>query len=73
MYVVLSLKVDVPNSAAYLNWTPTFEQYVVRCGSKNRHQKGICSKEGDWTMCSKYDTILGSIENIIARGPCMTI
>ena len=43
--MVLSLKVDVPNSAAYLNWTPTFEQYVVRCGSKNRHQKGICLME----------------------------
>ena len=37
MYLYLSLKVDLPNSATYLNWTPTFERYVVRCGSKNRY------------------------------------
>ena len=29
-----SLKIDMPKSIPYLNWTPTFEWYAVRCGFK---------------------------------------
>ena len=36
--------VNVPNSITYLNWTPIFDWCVVRCESKNRHQKDMCSK-----------------------------
>ena len=28
-----------PNSVSYYNWTPAFEWCLVRCGSKNGHQK----------------------------------
>ena len=38
-------KVDEPNTVAYLNWTPIFEWCVVRCGSKNRCQKDMFSKD----------------------------
>ena len=31
-------KVDVPNLVIDLIWTPVFEWYVVKCGSKNRYQ-----------------------------------
>ena len=31
---MIESKVDVPNTITYLNWTPTFEWYVVRCGSR---------------------------------------
>jgi hypothetical protein len=34
-------------------WTPIFEWCVVRCGSKNAHQKCIMFRR-DWTTCSKY-------------------
>ena len=29
----------------YLNQTPTFEWYVVRYGSQDGHQKGMCYKK----------------------------
>ena len=35
------IKVDVPKSNIALIWTPIFEGYVVRCGSKNGNQEGI--------------------------------
>ena len=38
----LRIKVHVPNSVTYLNWTPILEWYVVRCGSKSRYQKDMC-------------------------------
>ena len=43
---------NVPSLITYLKQTPIFEWCVVRCGSKNGHQKGICFK--DWTTCSKF-------------------
>ena len=49
--VGLVYKVVLPNSNRTLIWTPLFEWYVVRCGSKNGHQKN--------------PTILGSIINMI--------
>ena len=47
-------KVDIPYSNAFLNRTPTFEWYVVWCGSKNGYHEVMCSK-GEWTVCSNYD------------------
>ena len=46
-------KVDVPKSNTTIIWTPTFEWYVFRCGSKNWRQTDICFKT-DRTMCPKY-------------------
>ena len=34
----------MPKLVVYLNWTPIFECYVGWCGSKNGHQKDMCSK-----------------------------
>ena len=31
--------VDLPNFVSYLNGTQTFEWYVAKCASKNKHQK----------------------------------
>jgi hypothetical protein len=36
-------KVDMPNSQIAIFSTHVFEWYVVRCGSKNRHQKDMFS------------------------------
>ena len=59
-------EVDVPKSNIAIIWTPTFEWYVVRCGSKNGHQK--CVYMNEVTLhAQKHDTILGSIINIIVK------
>ena len=51
-------------------WTPIFEWYVVRCGSKNGQQIYICSKQIG--LCAQNMlTVLGSIVNMIA-GTYMT-
>ena len=43
---VISLsKVSWPNLVTYIKYQPIFEWSVVRCGSKNRHQKDIYLKE----------------------------
>ena len=40
-----------PNSITLLKWTPIFEWWVGRCGSKNGHQKDMCSKGiGIWSQ-----------------------
>ena len=41
------IKVDMPKSNTTTMWTPAFEWYVVRCGSKNMCQKEACLKEID--------------------------
>jgi hypothetical protein len=38
-------KVDMLNSNIAIFWTPIFEWYVIRCGSKNIHQNYMCLKE----------------------------
>jgi hypothetical protein len=38
-------KVDVPNSNTTIIEIPLFEWYVIRCGSKNGHQKDLCFEE----------------------------
>ena len=77
-YVILTLllvsiatKVDWPNSATYLNLTPIFEWSVVRCESKNGHQKDTCLEEIG-LRAQSMSTILSSIVNIFKRA-CMTI
>ena len=46
------LKQSIPIMIAYLKGEPTYEQCVVRCGSKLK-PKDACS-ETYWTMCAKY-------------------
>jgi hypothetical protein len=53
-------KVDVPDSFTYLNQTPIFDWYVIRCGSKNKYQKDMCLKESE-LHAQNMITILGSI------------
>ena len=43
----------MPNSVTYLNKTPIFDWCVIRCGSKNGHQKKQMFKR-DWTTCSIF-------------------
>jgi hypothetical protein len=50
---MVSPKVDVPNMVTSFNRTPIFEEYVVRCDSKNGYQKVIMRR--DCIMCSNYD------------------
>ena len=38
----LPFNVDKLDVNIAINWTPIFEWYVVRCGSKNGHQKNMC-------------------------------
>ena len=61
-------KVSGPNSVTYLELTPRFEGCVVRCISKNEHQKDLSVKE----IAQILLTILGSIVNIVG-GPYMII
>ena len=63
----LRIKVDVPNSVTYLNWTPILEWYVVRCGSKSRNQKDLCLEEIR-LHAQNMITILGSIVYKIGGG-----
>ena len=57
-------KVSMPNSVTYLNGTPIFEWWVVRCEYKNNYQKHMCLKEVG--LCAQILlAILGSIVNII--------
>ena len=54
-------KVDVPKANIAIIITPTFQWYMVRCGSKNEHQKGRHVFRSDRNML----TILDSIVNMI--------
>ena len=60
-------KVDRCLSDIAVTWTPIFEWYVVRCGSKNGHQKGIMCFKEIGLHAPNVLTILGSIVNIIIR------
>jgi hypothetical protein len=40
----------MPNSSTCLDWAPILEWLVVRCGSKNGHQKKTMVFIRDWTM-----------------------
>ena len=41
MTIGVALKVDVPNLNTTVIWTPVFEWYMVKCGSKNWPQKDV--------------------------------
>ena len=43
---LVDTEADVPNSVSYVDRILVFEWYVLRCGSKNRCEKG--------TMCLKW-------------------
>ena len=55
-------KVDIPDSNTTIIWTPIFEWYVVRCGFKNRYQKGIMCLKEIGLRAQNMISILGSIE-----------
>ena len=44
--------VSVLNLVTYINKTPIFEYWVMRCRSKNKHENTWVY--GDWTMFSKF-------------------
>ena len=68
-----STKVDVPNLVTYLDSTSIFEWHVVRCDSKNGHQKNMCPKYIILHVQNMI-TILSSIVNIIwGRGPIWSL
>ena len=45
-------KVSGPNLVAYVNWTPIFDWWVIRCRCKGGHHKDMLKR--DWTMCLKF-------------------
>jgi hypothetical protein len=45
-------------------WTTRFEWYVVRCGSKNKHQKDVCLEEIE-LRAQDMISILGPVVNVI--------
>jgi hypothetical protein len=45
-------------------WTPRFEWYVVRCGSKNKHQKDVCLEDIE-LRAQDMIGILGPVVNVI--------
>ena len=58
----------MPKSNIARIWTPIFEWYEGRCGSKNRHQKDMCLKEIEVRaqnmlifLCSVVNMIEGSV------------
>ena len=56
----------MPNSNIAIIWTPIPEWYVVRCGSKNGHQKDMCSKEIELRV-QNILTILSLIIDVIGE------
>jgi len=59
-------KVGMPESNIEIIWIPIFEWHVVRCESKNSHQKNMCLKEIR-LHAQNMLIILGSIINMIGR------
>ena len=62
----LYTKVCRPHSATFLSEYPIFQWCVVRCGSKDSHQKEICLTEIG-LRAQNVLAILGSIVNIIGE------
>ena len=65
--ILIGNKVDVPNSVIFLNCTPIFEWYVIRCGSKNGCHEDRCLRKIR-LRAQKTITILESIVNINGGG-----
>ena len=57
--------VDVPKLNTIIFWTPILEWHVVKCGSKNGHQRDMCLKEIQALHAQNMLTILSSIINMI--------
>ena len=57
-------KADVPKLSIATIWTPLFERYMIRCQSKNGHQKDKCLKETGLHVQYML-IILGSMVNMI--------
>ena len=55
------------NGVAYLNWTPSFKCGVVKCGSKNGHQKYMCPK-AIALYAQNMSIVLDSTINIMGGG-----
>jgi len=55
----------VPKSNVATIWSPIFECNVVRCESKNGHQKDMCVREigvCDYNLLTILDSIINMIE-----------
>ena len=63
------IEVSRPNSVTYLNWTPIFAGWVVRCRYKNGHKKDVCFKKIG-VRAQNLLTGLGSIVYIIGGILC---
>ena len=69
---IMTKQVDVPNLVTYLNQTPIFMCYVVRCGSKNGYQKRHVEKKLD--SAQKITTLSSNTQHNGRReGACMII
>ena len=62
--MAVQCKASGPYLATCLKWIPIFKWCVYRCGSKNRHQKGIMCLKETGLSAQNFFTILGSV-NII--------
>ena len=58
-------KVGVSISNTTIILTPIFEQYVIRCESKNWHQKDMCLEEIGLHAQNMLIIILSSVVNMI--------
>ena len=58
-------KVGVSISNTTIILTPIFEQYVIRCESKNWHQKDMCLEETGLHAQNMLIIILSSVVNMI--------
>ena len=61
------VRIDMPNSVTKINWTPVFEWYVLKCGSKKWIRRLHVFKR-DWTTHSNMITILGGVVATIWGG-----
>ena len=60
-------KVDTPNLVSFLNQTPIFEWYMVRCGTKNGYIKDMYSKEIGLIAHNMIAILLSSVVNTIGE------
>lgn len=66
------IKVVNPHTVTFLIMTPTFEWFVILCGSKSEYHKNMCFEEIG-LLALNMVTDLGSIVNIIEGTYIMTI
>jgi hypothetical protein len=61
-------KGDMPNLITYLNYTPIFEWYIVKCGSNNGYRTNMCWII-IWIHANKLIPILSSTINMAGGRP----